>query len=79
MSVLESKRVPTVTVCTSEFTYAATEGWRALGYRGSQVVEVGHPFGHLPRGDVVAEGARIASEVARLLTVSPGEEVAGGL
>lgn len=78
MSVLESNRIPTVTVCTSEFTYAATEGWRALGYRGSQVVEVCHPFGHLPHPDVVAEAARIASEVARLLTASPGDEGAEG-
>lgn len=71
MSVLESEGVPTVTICTSQFAYEASEQWRALGYRQTQVVEVRHPFGHLPRHDVLAEAERIVDEVVALLTARP--------
>ena len=68
MSALESEGIPTVTICTSQFAYEASEQWRALGYRGTQVVEVRHPFGHLPRAAVLAEAERIVPEVLGLLT-----------
>lgn len=77
MSVLETNGVPTVTVCTSQFAYEASEQWRALGYRGSAVAEVRHPFGHLPADVVASEAARILPEVVRLLTAE-GVTVDGG-
>lgn len=70
MSALESEGIPTVTICTSQFAYEASEQWRALGYRQTQVVEVRHPFGHLPAAAVVAEAERIVPEVLSLLTTS---------
>lgn len=70
MSVLEGRGVPAVTLCTSEFAYEASEQWRSLGFRGTQVVEVRHPFGHLTREEVEAEARRVADEVAALLTAS---------
>jgi hypothetical protein len=73
MAVLESRGVPTVTVCTSEFAYEASEQWQALGYRTRAVVEVQHPFGHLPRAAVASEAARILPEVVRLLTTRSGD------
>lgn len=67
MSVLESNGVPTVTLCTTQFAYEASEQWRALGYRRTQVVEVRHPFGHLPRAQVLAEAERVLPQVVDLL------------
>ena len=75
MSVLESRGVPTVTICTTQFAYEAAEQWKALGYRERTVVEVRHPFGHLPAEDVHAEAERVADEVVALLTAE-GREAA---
>jgi hypothetical protein len=68
MAVLETMGVPTVTVSTTAFAYEASAQWQGLGYREPAVVEVRHPFGHLPPHAVEAEAARILPEVARLLT-----------
>lgn len=78
MSVLETKAVPTVTVCTNRFAYEASEQWRALGYRDSAVAEVQHPFGHLPADVVASEAARILPEVVRLLTAGGATADGGG-
>lgn len=67
MAALEAKGVPTVTMATTQFAYEASEQWQALGFRDRAVVEVQHPFGHLPRDVVEAEADRILSQVARLL------------
>ena len=67
MAVLESRGIPTVTVCTSQFAYEASAQWQALGYRDHAVVEVRHPFGHLDRSVVEEEAARILPDVARRL------------
>lgn len=67
MAVLEAKGIPTVTMATTQFAYEASQQWEALGFRDRAVVEVRHPFGHLPREDVASEAARIVDEVVRLL------------
>ncbi|MPZ60989.1 MAG: hypothetical protein GEU93_06785 [Propionibacteriales bacterium] len=76
MSVLEAKGIPTATVCTTRFAYEAAEQWRALGYRDHAVVEVRHPFGHLGSDAVIADGARVLPDVARLLTTVGGKDAA---
>ncbi len=68
MAVLEAKGVPTVTMATTQFAYEASEQWQALGFRERTVIEVQHPFGHLPRDVVTAEAARILADVVRFLT-----------
>jgi hypothetical protein len=67
MAVLEGSGVPTVTMATSQFAYEASEQWRALGFRERSVVEVAHPFGHLPEHTVHDEAARILEQVVALL------------
>jgi hypothetical protein len=66
--VLESAGIPTVMLATSGFAYEASEQWRALGFRDTQVVEVRHPFGHLTADEVADEARRVTPEVVRLLT-----------
>ncbi|QBI19906.1 hypothetical protein ER308_10270 [Egibacter rhizosphaerae] len=68
MSVLEGRGVPTVTLCTSQFAYEAAQQWQALGHREATVVEVRHPFGHLPTEEVRAEAERVVGEVVACLT-----------
>ena len=68
MAVLEAKGIPTVTMATTQFAYEASEQWQALGFRERAVIEVQHPFGHLPREIIASEAARILSDVVKLLS-----------
>jgi hypothetical protein len=77
MAVLEGSGVPTVTMATSQFAYEASEQWRALGFRERSVVEVAHPFGHLPEHTVHTEAARILEQIVALLLDGPSRSGGG--
>ena len=73
MSQLELSGVPTVVLCTTEFTRAADEQWQALGFADGPVVEVGHPLGSMPPEQVLAEAERAVAKVETALTRREGQ------